>query len=152
MRSVKVRQPIRLGIVVEIARRSEAGTGQMRWRGVRRRMHVFTCRIVDGSILERRGGSMVSRGFPAREVAGRSGAGGGNRTLTSGKAQRIFVPSTAFAALTRASGLRSGLSLHRPSDGPGLRCRAGGFGTAKRLRTRLHFRAVLDQGWLRRLV
>src|ERR1700686_917208 len=43
------------------------------------------------------------------------------------EAQRIFIPSTAFAARTRrfeahASGLRSGLSLHRPPKDPGLRC------------------------------
>ena len=43
------------------------------------------------------------------------------------EAQRIFIPSTAFAARTRrfeahASGLRSGLSLHRLLEGQGLRC------------------------------
>jgi hypothetical protein len=44
------------------------------------------------------------------------------------EAQRIFIPSTAFAARTRhseahASGLRSGLSLHRlPKKFSGLRC------------------------------
>ena len=43
------------------------------------------------------------------------------------EAQRIFLPSTAFAARTqrfeaRASGLRSGLSLHRSPEKPRLRC------------------------------
>ena len=43
------------------------------------------------------------------------------------EAQRIFMPATAFAARTRrfdarASGSRSGLSLHRLPEGPGLRC------------------------------
>jgi len=41
-------------------------------------------------------------------------------------AQRIFVPSTAFAALTQnvilAPGLGSGLSLHPPPKDAGLRC------------------------------
>ena len=42
----------------------------------------------------------------------KNGAGGGSRTLTSRQAQRIFIPSTAFAARTQrfeahASGLRS---------------------------------------------
>ncbi len=57
----------------------------------------------------------------------KNGVGGGSRTLTSRQAQRIFIPSTAFAARMRrfeasASGLRSGLSLHRPPIDPGLRC------------------------------
>ena len=43
------------------------------------------------------------------------------------EAQRIFLPSTAFVARTqrfeaRASGLRSGLSLHRSPEKPRLRC------------------------------
>ena len=41
--------------------------------------------------------------------------------------RRIFMPSTAFAARmlrfgARTQGLRSGLSLHRPPESPGLRC------------------------------
>jgi hypothetical protein len=55
------------------------------------------------------------------------GAGGGSRTHTGRLALRIFMPSTAFAARTRrlaalTPGLRSGLSLHHPPEGPGLRC------------------------------
>src|SRR5216684_857333 len=74
-----------------------------------------------------RGGSMVSRCLPAQGAGRRSAAGGGTRTLTSGQAQRIFIPPTAFAARTRhfgahASGLWSGLSLHRLPENPGLRC------------------------------
>ncbi len=77
--------------------------------------------------LGARGGTMVSRCLPAQVTGRRSGAGGGTRTLTSDQAQRIFIPPTAFAARTRhlgahASGLWSGLSLHRLPENPGLRC------------------------------
>lgn len=51
-----------------------------------------------------------------RELAG--GAGGGTRTPT-GKALRIFLPATAFAAALRRLG--SGLSLHR-FPRAGVRC------------------------------
>jgi hypothetical protein len=83
--------------------------------------------VRDGSIPGRRGGSMVSRCLPAQGTGRRNGAGGGTRTLTSDQAQRIFIPPTAFAARTRhfgahASGLWSGLSLHRLPENPGLRC------------------------------
>jgi len=88
-----------------------------------RRLHE----VRDGAIPGRRGGSMVSRCLPAQGTGRRSGAGGGTRTLTSDQAQRIFIPPTAFAARTRhfgahASGLWSGLSLHRLPENPGLRC------------------------------
>ncbi len=54
------------------------------------------------------------------------GRGGGDRTHMRKNPRRIFMPSMAFAARTRrfgavTSGLRSGLSLHRPPESPGLR-------------------------------
>ena len=63
----------------------------------------------------------LSRGWEIKN----SGAGGGSRTHTGLAALRIFLPPTAFAALTqrlgaRTSGLRSGLSLHLTPEDRGL--------------------------------
>lgn len=56
------------------------------------------------------------------------GAGGGTRTPT-GRARRIFLPSTAFAAAGRGQRLGSGLSLHHACGCP------SGLGAARLVST-----------------
>src|ERR1700683_2227820 len=71
--------------------------------------------------MRKRHAALIQSGLDIAIVDARDGgAGGGSRTHTSCEALRIFLPSAAFAALTKSCQLKVGFAVWTiPSSCPG---------------------------------